>query len=428
MIMKEKKPTIEECIFAILDRMRNLQYKENTINSYELKYQRFLEYSQNQNEIYFSERLALNYLDEAIGIKLTDFANEQIFDRHKTIYLRMMRLLGQYHQDQTFNFRFSRYHKPVEQHEFWIPHYDAFMMELSTRDITTSTIRRKEIDIRFMIDYFIQKKINSENHISRQTMDELISTIITRSPKSFNHTVGNIRDFSRFLYNSQRFMINLENLIPSIKQPHHATIPLSWETEDVKKILNAIDRKNPVGKRDYAMILLACRLGLRATDIISLSLENINWEAKEIALNQNKTGNHLALPLLKDIGWALIDYLKNGRPETNCKEIFIRHNPPYNKLATSATLNRIFQKAIHSAGLSIPREKKCGVHSLRHTLGRILLENEVSLPVIAGILGHQTIKSTETYLKINTEGLFQCPLNPDDVFHDEDEEVEDAFL
>ena len=417
--MTIKKLTIEECVFAILEEMRNLQYTESTINSYESKYRRFIKYSQRQNETYFSQRLAINYLDEVLGIKLTDFADEQIFNRHNTIYLRMMRLISQYHQDQTFNFRFSRYHKPIEHNEFWSSLYDFFMMELRVRDVTTSTIRRKETDIRYMINYFIQKKIDSECQLNRQAMDELVSTIITKSPKSLNHSLGNIRDFFRFLYNSKKLTTNLELLIPDVKQPHQATIPTSWETEDVKKILNAIDRENPVGKRDYAMILLACRLGLRSVDIIALSLDNINWETKEITLCQRKTRNHLTLPLLKDIGWALIDYLKNGRPHTECNEIFIRHNPPFDKLASPATLNRIFQKAIHSAGLSIPKEKKCGVHSLRHTLGRVLLESEVSLPVIAGILGHQTIKSTETYLKINIEGLFQCPLNPEAVFDEE---------
>ena len=417
--MTVNKLTIEECVTAILEEMSNLQYTETTINLYKVKYRRFIKYSQKQNEIYFSERLAINYLDEVLGIRLTDFADEQTFKKHNTIYLRMMRLLSQYHQDQTFNFRFSRYHKPVEHHEFWAPLYDAFMMELRTRDITSNTIRRKEIDIRHMINYFIQKKIDSESQITRQVIDKLVSTIITKSPKSLSHTFGNIKEFFRFLYNSRKLPTNLELLIPDIKQPHQANIPASWETEDVKRILNAIDRSNPVGKRDYAMILLACRLGLRSVDIISLSLANINWETKEITLCQRKTRNHLTLPLLKDIGWALIDYLKNGRPHTDCDEIFIRHNPPFNKLETSATMNRIFQKAIHSAGLSIPKEKQCGVHSLRHTLGRVLLESETSLPVIAGILGHQTVKSTETYLRINIEGLFQCPLNSEDVFHAE---------
>jgi site-specific recombinase XerD len=124
------------------------------------------------------------------------------------------------------------------------------------------------------------------------------------------------------------------------------------------------------------------------------------------------------LPLLKDVGWALIDYLKNGRPVTGSKKVFIRHQPPFVGTMDSTNMNRIFTKAIHVAGLSIPKGKPCGIHSLRHTLGRILLENEVSLPVIAGVLGHQTIKSTETYLKINIEKLFQCPLNPEEVFNE----------
>ena len=416
--MTVQKLTIEECVEAILDEMSKLGHQPSTIVQYRSRFNRFIKYCKKQNEVYFTERLAVKYLDDVYGIKLTDFADEQVFHKHKTMYLRAMKLLGQYNRDQTFSVRFSRYYKPIEQHEFWFPLYEAFMNELSHRDITPSTIRRKEFAIRNAIEYFLQKNIQSEQQISMHVIDGLVSTFIAKTPKSFSHEIGNLKEFFRFLYHEKKLSFNIEGLIPDIKQPHYASIPASWEAEDIQKILNAIDRGSPVGKRDYAMILLACRLGLRSSDIINLSLDHLNWETKEIRLYQRKTGNFLVLPLLKDVGWALIDYLKNGRPVTGSKKVFIRHQPPFVGTMDSTNMNRIFTKAIHVAGLSIPKGKPCGIHSLRHTLGRILLENEVSLPVIAGVLGHQTIKSTETYLKINIEKLFQCPLNPEEVFNE----------
>jgi len=417
--MTIQKLTIEGCVDAILGEMFKLGHQPSTISQYRSRFNRFVKYSKEQGEIYFTERLALEHLDKAYGIKLTDFADEQVFHRNKTVYLRMMKLLGQYNRDQTFPVRFSRYYKPIEQHSFWLPLYEAFMNELKGRDITQSTIRRKEFDVRNAIEYFLQKGIQSERQISKHVIDGLVSTLIAKTPKSLSHVIGNIKEFFGFLYHEKLLSSKIEDLIPDVKQPHYAAIPASWEVEDTQKILNAIDRESPVGKRDYAMILLACRLGLRASDIVNLSLDHLNWETKEIRLYQRKTGNFLILPLLKDVGWALINYLKNGRPTTESNEVFIRHHPPFTGFMTSANLNRIFKKAIHFAGLSIPKGKPCGIHSLRHTLGRILLENEVSLSVIAGVMGHQTIKSTETYLKINIEKLFQCPLNPEDVFNEE---------
>ena len=417
--MTIQKLTIEKCAEAILEEMAKLSYRPSTISQHRSRFNRFVKYAKKQDEVYFTERFALKYLDEVYGIKLTDFVDKQVFQKGKTIYLRMMQLLGQYNRDQTFHVRFSRYHKPIEQNYFWLPRYEAFMNELRGRDITLSTIRRKEFDVRSAIEYFSQKCILSERQISKNVIDNLVSTLIAKSPKSLSHAIGNIKEFFRFLYHEKLLSSKIEDLIPDVKQPHHAAIPASWDIEDIQKILNAIDREGPVGKRNYAMILLACRLGLRAVDIINLSLDHLNWETKEIRLCQRKTGNYLVLPLLKDVGWALIDYFKNGRPVTESNAIFVRHHPPFTGLMSSTSLIHIFQKTIHLAGLSIPREKPCGIHSLRHTLGRVLLENEVPLPVIAGVLGHQTIKSTETYLKINIEKLFQCPLNPEEVFNEE---------
>lgn len=166
-------------------------------------------------------------------------------------------------------------------------------------------------------------------------------------------------------------------------------------------------------------MLLACRLGLRESDIVELQLNDINWETNQISVIQRKTKKNITLPLLQDVGWALIDYLKNGRPISESPYVFIRLIPPYSKFHQASSINVIFQKYIRAAGLSTPKEKNCGLHSFRHTLGRILLEKEISLPLISEILGHQSIKSTETYLKINLDGLFQCPLNPNEVFNDD---------
>ena len=184
-------------------------------------------------------------------------------------------------------------------------------------------------------------------------------------------------------------------------------------------MLDSIDRTSSTGKRDYAILLIACRLGLRACDICKLQLNNFNWETKEIHLTQKKTQHTIILPLLNDIGWAVIDYIKNGRPKTDDPYLFVRVNPPYNALAGSPAIENIFTSRIHDAGLRIPRGKKCGIHSLRHTLGSILLEKETPLPVISQILGHQSIRSTSTYLRLNMNGLAECPVNPDKVFDDE---------
>lgn len=116
-------------------------------------------------------------------------------------------------------------------------------------------------------------------------------------------------------------------------------MPASWSADEARQLLDSIDRTSSTGKRDYAILLIACRLGLRACDICRLQLEDFNWETKEIHLIQKKTQNAIVLPLLNDIGWAVIDYIKNGRPKTRDSHLFIRAIPHYNALAGSSAID-----------------------------------------------------------------------------------------
>ena len=114
--------------------------------------------------------------------------------------------------------------------------------------------------------------------------------------------------------------------------PHRlssSAIPSVWTQEELKQLVGAIDLGSPKGKRDYAIILIACRLGLRCTDIKNLCFENFKWAEKKLCFTQSKTGQPLELPLTADVGWAVIDYLKYGRPKVDSSCIFVRHVAPF---------------------------------------------------------------------------------------------------
>lgn len=163
-------------------------------------------------------------------------------------------------------------------------------------------------------------------------------------------------------------------------------------------------------------MLLAVRLGLRVSDIRGLKLYNLNWSRKTISLTMQKTKQPLELPLLDDIGWAIIDYLKNGRPETKCARVFVRHKAPFDSFGENESFYRELHRYMVKAGLEIPLGLHCGLHSLRSTLARNMLEAKVPLPVISEALGHQSIQTTSIYLKIDLNGLQKCALDPEEVF------------
>lgn len=184
-------------------------------------------------------------------------------------------------------------------------------------------------------------------------------------------------------------------------------------------MLESIDRGNPTGKRDYAILLLVTRLGIRVSDIKGLKLSDLKWQTKIIEIKQSKTQHVVTFPILNDIGWALIDYLKNARPISSSPYVFLRMNAPYEAFGENANLHRLIVKYTREANIEIPRGKKHGLHSLRHTLASTLLEEGTPLPVISEILGHINSQSTSIYLQTDIEKLKKCSVDPEEVFDNE---------
>jgi len=208
---------------------------------------------------------------------------------------------------------------------------------------------------------------------------------------------------------------NLTASLPHVRILRNAFIPHAWKTDDVRKLLASIDRNSAKGKRDYAILLIVAHLGLRVSDIRNMRLSNLNWNKKTIALSVRKTGQALELPLLDDIGWAIIDYLKNGRPQTTCNRVFVRHRTPFDSFGENQSFYSELHRYMQVAGIIPPTGVRCGLHSLRSTLARNMLEAKTPLPVISEVLGHTNINTTSIYLKIDLDGLRKCVLDPEEV-------------
>ena len=140
--------------------------------------------------------------------------------------------------------------------------------------------------------------------------------------------------------------------LPHVRIMRNAFIPHAWKTDDVKKLLASIDRDSTKGKRDYAILLMIVHLGLRVSDIRNMKLSSLNWNRKTITLSVQKTRQALELPLLDDIGWAIIDYLKNGRPQTACDRLFVRHRAPFDSFGENASFYNELHRYMQVAGIS----------------------------------------------------------------------------
>ena len=226
------------------------------------------------------------------------------------------------------------------------------------------------------------------------------TTSASPRPVHGNCPQGTPRRAKYVLYHAGYHALDLSGAVPRLRSRYYERVPSVWPADSVRRLLGVIDRGNPTGKRDYAIMLLAARLGMRVGDIKALTLSALHWENKTIVLVQQKNRQAMTYPLLDDIGWALIDYLQHGRPQTSSPHVFVRHNAPFEAFAQFANFHHLMTTYTRRAGIPLPRGAH-GMHSLRHTLASALLEQHTPLPVIAEIMGHLSLHSAVSGINIS---------------------------
>ena len=180
---------------------------------------------------------------------------------------------------------------------------------------------------------------------------------------------------------------------------------------ELDMILAQIDRNTALGKRNYAIILIATTTGMRAVDIIHLKLSDIDWHKGEIRIQQEKTNRTVSLPLLADTGEALKDYILNARPKTVCSEVFIRTCSPQGPISDATSIGDMFKKLQRKAGIQRQAFDGKGFHGLRRRLAKKLLVTGTPLTTVSQILGHTELDSARQYLSLDSSNLKECALS-----------------
>ncbi|MDF7821409.1 tyrosine-type recombinase/integrase [Runella sp. MFBS21] len=273
--------------------------------------------------------------------------------------------------------------------------------ELRLSMLTLSEHRR-------VLSYFIQhlsmKSIHQVSGINEQHVLSFLASSQNCKDKFLNTT----RLFFRYLYACKLVDRNIEYVIGRNNFLQREKLPSVYDADEIRQIEGAVDRSDPVGKRDYAMLLLATRLGLRSSDIAGLQFTNLDWDNNLIRLTQYKTKREVELPLLANIGDAIINYLQYARPVSPLQNVFLSACAPYrmtNRLIINGAISRIIK-----ASKVVVGNRKFGPHSMRHTLASRLLGNGISLPIISETLGHTDTQTTMKYLRIDINNLRRCAL------------------
>lgn len=273
------------------------------------------------------------------------------------------------------------------------------------------SLRRSEITINdyklylsTFLKYLYSQGIDAPNAITEYHIIKYVSNSETNKI----NVVSALRVLFRFWFDRHIISEDKELIFKNYKWAKKERIPSYYTPDEVARIEASVNRSGRSGKRDYAMLLLATRLGIRGSDIANLRFSDINWKSSKITLVQYKTKEPIELPLLTDVGNAIIDYLKYGRVESGSNHIFLSTRAPYINACGSIVCN-VINKIISEAGVSI-KHRHHGPHSMRHSLASTMLKNGVSFPVISETLGHKYTSSTMTYLRIDITSLLKCAL------------------
>ena len=244
-------------------------------------------------------------------------------------------------------------------------------------------------------------------------VEAFVATLAGYQFKTVEQKLCALRSFLRFASGDGLVDAAVLDAVPAVKSRKQTRIPSVWDPAEVMKILDAVDRGNPCGKRDYAIILLVTRLGLRGVDVKRLEFADFDWPGNRLSVAQAKTGRRVQLPLLKEVGWAVIDYIRHGRPACDCPQVFVRHTAPIGAFSDQDHLHQILVKHARVAHVAVGEHRRHGMHSLRHSLATRLMEDGTPVEQIADILGHQSVTSTGVYLKSSLGLLAACALDPD---------------
>lgn len=401
-----KEITIFDLCSKVQKTMKEKQFNPDTIRRYETVFNDFITYS--GNDLY-SQALGRAFLVEKLS-ELGGFPKTDDYSHLSRTYKQGMYFLAEF-----YNFGILHRYCSCGEEIIWPAEFregvEAFLSDIVKSGLSRGYYRQLTSTIHDLILYLDDHGITRLDEIKSSDNDGFIASLTGLCTKTVFTRIGYLRRFYRFLYLNNYIDIPLNDRLPQASIQGRTYFPVVWTEDDVSKIKEAAERVSPSGKRSYAMILLASELGLRIGDIRSLKFSDIDWERKQINIVQNKTQKALCLPMTDSVGWALIDYLKNGRPVTDCKFVFVKHRPPFDEFPINSTLHGILTKVL--IDVDIPPEKKqhIGWHTFRRSLATNLLQHQVPMNTITEILGHADPDiAGRHYVQISTELLRKCVL------------------
>lgn len=382
-----------------------MQYAQRTLEHYRYAWNKLEKFMNMHNISEFSQSVAEWCLTELYHFGWREssagFSEPARSTRRAFVVLVDFQKYGMvYRRSNSVEFGFKECYRPVA---------DEFIDSLR-ESMVPRTINGLRWKVRDFLLFLSQNGCTNLSDITKKLLLEYLETRKALATTTRAHDIYVLRRFLTYLYEQDVTTIDFAVFLPHVKVNAQGHIPSFYSTDELNAVLTAVDRSSSLGKRDYAIMLFAVRYGMRNGEIRDLQLQSFDWNNATFSFFQSKTGDPVCNPLLPDVATAVIDYLKNGRPDTNSNKLFVRHVAPYEGFLENTSLQHIVTKYMNRAGIYDMRNRKHGLHSMRHSIAGNLLDQGVPLPTISEVLGHVKTETTTIYTKITPEQLSQCAL------------------
>jgi site-specific recombinase XerD len=273
-------------------------------------------------------------------------------------------------------------------------HYRAYLV--GERALAPKTVSARE---RTALSFLAAHPVDEMADLCAADVSRFVTDQVRRlSERSAERLVNGMRSFLRFALVEGLITAPLADAVPSLARRPGAGLPRGLAPAEVSALLASCDQRRPIGRRDYAILVLLARLGLRAAEVAALRLDDINWRSGEIVV-RGKGRTEERLPLPSDVGEAIVAYLRHDRPQRPEREVFLRASAPLRGLAPEG-VSEVVRAASERAGLG-----SFGAHRLRHTAATEMLRAGASLPEVAQVLRHRTIATTAIYARVDHAAL-----------------------
>ncbi|TAL09769.1 MAG: integrase [Nitrospirae bacterium] len=291
----------------------------------------------------------------------------------------------------------------------WAPHFFDYLRQEA--GLSPITIAGYSFQLARFEQYVVKRRL-SVDRLSPAILDGFLAEQrVHLSARSLGMTCAALRRFLRYLFQEGTLRRDLSASVDRPRTYSLSEIPRSISAADVDRTLAAIDRRSIVGRRDYAMLLLLAVYGLRAREVATLTLDDLDWRSAVLHVRGRKAGHTGTYPLTPEVGEAMLDYLRHGRPETPDRRIFFHINAPHAAVTHGAVSLRAMTY-LRKAGITVSRP---GSHTLRHSCAQRLVDADFSLKVIGDFLGHRHPMSTRVYSKVAIEALREVALGDGEV-------------